>query len=381
MQRKTKLGLAVLLASCAQFGYAEITPMSESSLDRITAGSAGNHPGNQQSSESVQQSASGGAVVGNDSLATINSTGNVTLEGEAQSEARSLNMVNSSESTVANGLNIWQSQGDTAVAPPAVVEQANNVSQDQRRMAALPSYNRPEANVEESWDRTGASSSASTYDELDNVTSVESSSTSVSTTTSSSVDALSTVAGQNVQAGKGMAISGMVEAEMEGGSFEITGSGGVGDGAAEAELSVVLTLPAFSIDAEASGCAAMNGSCTAEGTTDRTEETLSDHSTEYSLSETSESSEEYTDMGSRLTRSAFEIEDALAEYIVVDNSELSVSTDYSVNLSGTAQASLRGMNVVNAAGSAVANGVNISRNEAGVSDLSLVQSNVIVHSR
>ena len=369
MRKTSSLIFIPVFLSCAHLSHAEITPLSTADLDRLTAGSAD------------YLSASGGAVVGNDSSADISSLGTVTLDSEAQEAARALNIVNSSESTVANGLNIWDGQLNVEAGGSGVrsIEQSNNISQDQRRVASLPNYNRPESNIDETWNNTGNATSASTHNEVNNVTDLSTTSNSMATSTDTSVDALSTILGQNVQAGKGLALSGQVEAFIDGGDFNITLAGDIG-GAIGAEISLTLNLPEITIDAEASGCAALNGSCTATGTTNRLDETLEDHSTAYSLDTSSDSSEAFTETGSRLTRSAFEIEGALAEYIVVDNSELNVSTDYSVNLSGAAQAGLSAMNVVNAAGSAVANGVNIGRSD-GSTDLAMTQSNIIVHSR
>jgi len=307
----------------------------------------------------------------------------VTLDSQAQEAAKALNIVNSSESTVANGLNIWDGQVDLVNADSSkerYIEQSNNITQDQRRVASLPSYNRPEANIEETWNNTGSSSSSATHNEVNNVTDLTTTSSSMSTSTDATVDALSTILGQQIQAGKGLALSGQVEAFIDGGDFNITLEGGIGGDAVTAKITLTLNLPEITLDAEASGCAVMNGSCTANGTTDRLDETLVDKSTSFSLQTSSSSAEEYTEMGSTLTRSAFEIEGALAEYIVVDNSQLGVTTDYSVNLSGAAQSNLSSLNVVNAAGSAVANGVNIGRSD-GSTQLAMTQSNVIVHSR
>ena len=87
--------------------------------------------------------------------------------------------------------------------------------------------------------------------------------------------------------------------------------------------------------------------------------------------------------GTENVRSPFEIEDAQAEYIVVDDSKIDVETNYGITLAGSAQSNLRALNAVNAAGSAVANGVNISRTPTvtGGQVMALSQQNVIRHSR
>ena len=367
----TKL-LPIFILSCSPIVQADFNPMSIQDMDRITAGSASSHS---------SSAASGGAVVGNDSSAVISSVGTVTLDSSAQEAAEALNLVNSSESTVANGLNIWESNtsvdlnSDTARS----IEQSNNISQDQRRLASLPNYNRPEANVDESWDNSGASSSDASHQESNSVADVLTTSSSMTTTSDTSIDAQSKIFGQEIKAGKGIAISGALDAHFDAGAFEIVLEAGL-LGIIEGKATLTIDLPEFTLQAEGSGCAVMNGSCTAVGSTERLDESHEDHSTAYSLDTSSSSSEEYAEMGSRLTRSAFEIEGALAEYIVVDNSTLDVTTDYSVNLSGAAQAGVNALNVVNAAGSAVANGVNIGRSDSS-SQLTLTQSNIIVHSR
>ncbi len=378
MRKSSHLIYVSILISSTQVSYADITPMSSADLDRLTAGGA------------KSLSASGGAVVGNDSSANISSLGTVTLDSEAQEAAKALNIVNSSESTVANGLNIWDGQLNTSAGVSMTenainsreVEQSNNISQDQRRVASLPNYSRPDANIEESWDNSGSSSSAATHNEVDSVTDlVTTTRTNNTTNLSTEVNALSTVLGQEVRAGKGIAIAGNIDSiDFAAGTFEIEGTASVG-GVLEGAVSFTLTGPELNITGiEAAGCAAMTASCNASGGSVLEETSNQDHSTMYSLDTSSNSSEEYTETGSRLTRSAFEIEGALAEYIVVDNSDLTVSTDYSVNLSGAAQAGLSALNVVNAAGSAVANGVNIGRSDNST-NMAMTQSNVIVHSR
>jgi hypothetical protein len=81
-------------------------------------------------------------------------------------------------------------------------------------------------------------------------------------------------------------------------------------------------------------------------------------------------------------RSPFELSNAQAEYIVVDDSSLTVNTTFNLTLSGSAQSNVSGMNVVNATGSAVANGVNVARTSQLMGgEMVLSQVNVISHSR
>ena len=92
---RVRLSVAVAALLYGTLAMADGTKLADGSLDNITAGTAG---GNNQ------LLASGGAVVGNNSDATIRITGTLDLSGEAQSGASGLNVVNSSESTVANGV-------------------------------------------------------------------------------------------------------------------------------------------------------------------------------------------------------------------------------------------------------------------------------------
>ena len=73
--------------------YADPVTLDDLTLDRVTAGTDTTDPGG-----------SGGAIIGNSSTATINQVGGVELDGEVQSGANALNLVNSVESTVANGV-------------------------------------------------------------------------------------------------------------------------------------------------------------------------------------------------------------------------------------------------------------------------------------
>ena len=80
--------------------YADPVRMDDTALNSVTAGT-GSHSHN-------EAGGSGGAIVGNSSVATISQTGGVSIDGESQANAKALNLVNSSESTVANGVNVWE---------------------------------------------------------------------------------------------------------------------------------------------------------------------------------------------------------------------------------------------------------------------------------
>ncbi len=61
------------------------------------------------------------------------------------------------------------------------------------------------------------------------------------------------------------------------------------------------------------------------------------------------------------TQGAVTIASAAGENIVVDGSSLTMTKNYSVTLAGSAEQNATAMNLVNAAGSMVSNGVNVAR--------------------
>ena len=117
-----KKGILIALGATtwASAAHGAAAPLTDETLDAVTAGTA-------------QPLASGGAVVGNNSSAVIDITGTLNLSGEAQSGARGLNVVNSSESTVANGVNVWDGKLDAA----ADAKEAGTMTLAATRMAAI----------------------------------------------------------------------------------------------------------------------------------------------------------------------------------------------------------------------------------------------------
>jgi len=382
--RKTSVFAGVsalaMMAAAAQAGPAA---MDIEQMDAITAGNA----------EHV--AASGGAIVGNDSSATITSSGEVDLSDGVQAEARALNLVNAAESTVANGVNVFDGNIDESaefgLGTEFNVTQRNEISQEQRRVASVPFYERSEANVDRATTDSGSASSSMSLSKVDDVTDVTSSSTTKSNTSEGSIRALSTLLGQNVQAGRGISGAGELDVHFDGGSVDFSVAGGVSLGGGvdlNGEIGLAIELPEFSIAMQGAGCAVQNGSCSASGTFSETEEELRDLSTFHSLEKSRSSSSEWDRTLEETIRAPFTLEDAQAEYVVVDDSELTVQSAYMVALAGGAQANMRAMNVVNAAGSAVANGVNVARqNSANLAIsgdapfLNLTQTNIINHSR
>lgn len=389
-------GLAICGATLA-----EPVSLQQSELDAVTA--AG-HSG------MTSPAPNGGAIVGNGSAAVLESTGSVTIGDGSQVDARALNLVNASESTIANGVNVFngsaaeQAEFDNLTYD---VEQLNAVTQDQRRLSSLPAYERG-ANTETSTMESGSSeymSSSSVFDQvidlertfiLDEATTDGGFDRSSAPTFSINVDGLFQLGedgkilkldvdqydiqfnAPSASNSVGVVFNGQLNYGVDGGTINVD-TGDLG-------LTVTVEMPEVDFNFDAMGCVAVNGSCTIEGTRTESSEEVSDHSTLYTSEESGSGSSEWSSIASESVQAPFTLEDAQAEYIVVDESTIDVISSYVVNLSGGAQANLRAMNVVNAAGSAVANGVNVAVMEAGVISsaspvFTLSQRNMIDHSR
>ena len=394
--------------------FAEPVTLDDLTLNQVTAG------------EVAATSGSGGAIIGNSSEATITQTGGVDLSGEAQSGAEALNLVNTAESTVANGVNIWDVNSNEALdSGEMMVDQSNIISQEQRRSASMPNYSRPEANTFVDVDRTGSESHDINYDRNNNIVDIHNITSNAFDQSTASVDTTIDVGAQtnavedsglpaspdmnvDTNVGKGGAGAGTLDLQLDGGEihlglavggpviahadeFNTSASGdtevfgGMDVGIEESELALYgrLILPDASIEITGAGCGVLMGSCEAGGsikldTTELTDKSIMD--TEVS---SSVGNSEFTEKVTETYRSPFELNNAQAEYIVVDDSSLTVNTTFNLTLSGSAQSNVSGMNVVNATGSAVANGINIART-SGLTNggaMALQQSNVITHSR
>lgn len=399
--------LNALLLSATLVQAAPVS-LDDSVLDRLTAGSS-------------ETSGSGGAIIGNSSEATINQTGGVDLYDEAQGGAKALNLVNSSESTVANGINIWDVSGPEmgAGGGNGAIEQLNVVNQEQRRSASMPNYSRPEANTFVQVDRTGSEEHNISLNRDNTVYDVVSLSSDAKNTSSAYVNT-TIKGGANVgdnslprgnvdtNVGKGLAIAGQLDANIDGGEAHIGlavggaviarpdvitpstsgpvdsyGGMDIGDESSDFTLYGRLILPEIKIEINGAGCGVAMGSCGSEGTADLATNETTDNSIMDQEVSSSVGNSQFTDNSTESYRSAFELNNAQAEYIVVDDSSLTVNTTFNLSLSGGAQSNVMGMNVVNATGSAVADGVNIARTSqlmAGGS-MNLKQSNLITHSR
>ena len=412
-------GISIFFLLTLPYVYAEPVTLDDFTLNQVTAGTDSSTPGG-----------SGGAIIGNSSEATINQTGGVDLSGEAQSGAEALNLVNTAESTVANVVNIWDiDSADTSIdGSELMVDQSNIITQEQRRSASMPNYSRPEANTFVQVDRTGVESHDDNINRNNTVIDIHELSSEAQNASWSSVD--TTIAGGgttnadpnapnplpaspagsvDTNVGKGLAIAGQLDASIDGGEAHIglavggsviahpdlitpTTSGepsdsfggiDVGNDSSQLTLYGRLILPDLSLTINGSGCGVVMGSCDAGGTADLASSETIDQSIMDTDVSSSVGNSSFTENITETYRSPFELNNAQAEYIVVDDSSLTVSTTFNLALSDSAQSNVRAMNVVNATGSAVADGVNIART-SGLTNggaMSLQQTNIIAHSR
>jgi hypothetical protein len=340
--KKSKLGRQIMVLGglflSASLAQASPVTLSDNALDGVTAGTAN------------QASSAGGVIVGNSSSADIVKNGVVTIDG-AQESARAVNMVTSTDSLVGNGFNLLSGQSEQVGFSKLINnEQNNNILQDQLQSARVPDYVRSEANVNKT------TSEVSTMSNVGEVVTIQK------------------VFGQEIKAGKGVSIAGSLEGKLTGGNItfdnELHTSANINGGFdilgdvfnATADATITLdtkqkldwTLPDLDLNLKAAGCWVVMGTCKADGSFDTTLGTTEN------------------------TRSPFSLKNAEAEYIVVDESQLNVTSTYGVSLLGGAQKGARAVNLVNASGSTVANGVNIARTPVSFNTINLNQTNTIV---
>jgi hypothetical protein len=271
----------------------------------------------------------------------------------------------------------------------------------------MPSYSRPEADILSQVESSGSeyhndqlSRDNTVVDMVSNTRSAQNSSTAkVDTTIKGNVGPELNV---DTNVGKGLAIAGQLDATLDGGELQLglavggaviahpdndtsdSGFGGMDVGDEDSPFTMYgrLILPELEIEINGSGCGVAMGSCESTGTADEETLDIRDNSIKDTLETSKVGGSEYTESKSEIYRSPFELDNAQAEYIVVDDSSLEVNTTFNLALSGSAQSNVMGMNVVNSTGSAVADGVNVARtSQMNSGNLSLNQSNMISHSR
>ncbi len=407
----TTLLLSGLLLGVPQ-AYSEPVALNDRTMDEVTAGEA-----------TGGAAVSGGVVVGQTSEAVANRTAGLVLNDEAQQNANGLNIVNSTESAVANVVNVWDGSGVVATEEEngtnaeVKINQINNITQEQVRSATLSEYVRSEADHRESLNRSGSAGYSSKFIDYHSAASHIEETRTTTIDSNGKVNTLfSFQFGDSVDfsghLGLGIAAAGYTDIEFTGGSTDI-GMGASLKGQKVASVTAYagegrlfydedtksyyrtnfqatgnlafatrVELPTVKLVMNGAGCGVAMGSCNASSKVVETMETNTDNHTldifEVHLSGYSSFSEVETST----YRSPFELKNARAEYIVVDDSTLELNSDVTLELSDSAQRDAKGMNIVNAIGSNVANGTNVSRTtrfEGRKATLVLNQFNTVNH--
>ena len=373
-KRTLRLTLVALLfcggtASARDHGKAkEAHRLADSQLDQITAG----HTDSGNAGQDL-----GGAIVAGGSEATISNSGAVTLEDSTQQGAQALNLVNSSQSRVANGVNVWDGRLDTQNGATELnVNQENNVLQQGfATYASLSDYNRTDANVSTSY-TSSASSKSTSSDSFTNDSKVDTRQIIGSNGSSSSGDGSSPVPGVDIKAGQGIAGTGKLDIHVDAGSVNVGVSAGTkvsaerdgtfstlkGSASSNFDANLTWDLPKLDVSFDGGICYVELGICSAKGSRDSSSSSESDTQATYD----------------QVVHGPVSIHDAKAEYIVADESKLTAKNDYTVFLSGNSQADVRALNLVNAAGSLITNAVNVARTPTVGPVINLTQTNLIV---
>ena len=370
----------VLSLSCAGVGFGQEAAkakrphrLADLQLDRITAGDSGAG----SSSEDI-----GGTIVADGSQATITNAAGVTLEDGAQSGAQALNLVNATQSRVANGVNVWDGQLDSHDAATTLnVQQSNQVFQQGfASYASLSGYTRGQ-NVLTNASSSETSKSSSSDNFMNNSMVDTKQSITSSGGSSGSGSSASPSPGLNVQTGQGISGTGKLNIHVDAGSIGVGISGNasatvetatdvahVVDGKVTSTLSAGFNanlnwnLPKLDLSFDGGICYVELGSCSAVGTRDTTSSSEDDKQSSYS----------------QVVQGPVSIDNAKAQNIVVDGSKLDATNSYTVFLNGTSEANAKAVNLVNATASLITNAVNIARTPTAGPTLNLNQTNLIV---
>lgn len=389
--QKTLFSTVVLtlcgLLLCAQTARSAPVALTDRAMDRVTAG---------------EITEGGGLIVGNSSEAVANRTTGLDLSGEAQQNAKGLNIVNSTESAVANVVNIWDGGGITVatesgkVTTDLKVNQLNNTTQEQVRSATLSGYLRSEAEHADTLSRSTNMAYTSTLVDYHSVTNLFDETRTLITVSDGKVNTLlkfdiDDKINFSGHLGIGMAAAGHTEINYEGGSADIAAVLG-GDIEAKADGSLIadgnlalvtqVELPSMNIVIDGVGCGAALGSCSANSSSIEQISTKKDNSSLDIFENHQAGQSSFSEVQTSIYRSPFELESAKAEYIVIDDSSLELNSDVALELSDSSQKDIKGMNIVNAMGSNVANSTNVSRTtrfEGSKATLVLNQFNTVHH--
>ena len=390
--QKLLLRLPILLLSCLLFQiqavYSAPIALEDRVMDQVTAGNTNE---------------GGGVVVGKSSEAIANRISGLDLNSEAQKNATGLNIINSAESAVANVVNIWDGSGVTATKENSDtnselrINQVNNITQEQLRSATISGYVRSQADYTETLNRSGSVAYASNIVDHHSVTNILEETHESTIFTNAGVNThFEFKLGEKIEfsghLGLGIAAAGHTDITFKGGSADIglaldgtiTTAGNNKPLTAEGGLVLVtqVELPDMRLIIDGVGCGVAIGSCNADSISFETINTKTDNSTLDRIENHQSGQSSYSEVQASVYRSPFELKSARAEYIVIDDSTIELNSDVTLELSESAQKDAKGMNIVNAIGSTVANGTNLTRTrsfEGSRSKLVLNQFNTVHH--
>ena len=115
------------------------------------------------------------------------------------------------------------------------------------------------------------------------------------------------------------------------------------------------------IELSGAGCGVVMGSCDASSLHTEFTQTRTDNSTLDVVENHQAGDSDFSTEQISIFRSSFTLGSAQAEYIVVDDSSLTLNSEVVLEFTDSAQKEVEGMNIVNAIGSNVANATNIFR--------------------
>jgi hypothetical protein len=310
--------------------------------------------------------AGGGAVVvGNSSTAELQLSNVVELQASSQQHAAGLQLVNAAQSDIGNGLNVWDaSSGQRASAAEFILGQSNFALQDQRASSRVDEWKLAGPNVREAF--TQSRSITFTGEVLTGFT----------------LERTLVVDG-NVEEASETTIPG-------GAGFAAAGTFAIEFGAGSVDISSVITATTVTTTETCFNFIFVEFCRSGESTTTLTETVGGSTSFEgFSMQVTNgsacfavvgtcsaEASVSTSLSGERTVLLPGRMKGAEAEHIAMSDGRLELQKDSAVLLASRAQQSVRALNGINAASSAVSSGVNVVR--SALRGVVLNQLNAIV---
>lgn len=365
MSRFTYLGIALLLFGTMAFAVNR-TPLTDSQMATVTAGADYN---------------ASGAVVANDSSATISNTYGVALSDSAENSAEAVNIFNSSSSKIGAGLNVL-SLDNTPSADRSDVDQKNVVVQQAtvNSGASLSGYSRGSDLSIGSATFSTTTSDTNTFSKSDTFTkssafTVNAADTRTSDFTGNNAFTASSSSSANLGADAAFSLNpGATTTNTYYPSGNPQTAGTTTNNGASFALAASRSRSASVSDTSSVTASKSNANTFA----------LTDN--KYLNNAFTESASHSTTSAANLSLSNVNylgpvtIGPASAENIVVDGSSLSDTETYAIDLSGSAQQDSTGVNIVNAVASLVGIGNNVlaAGTTSSLDHLNLNQSNIII---